>query len=74
MMPRGMGVRGEGNVKTKKLEIRNSKQIPMIKKHKIPNKLGFRFLNFGFECCGLFRISIFGFRIFWVVSWRDDKI
>jgi hypothetical protein len=36
--------------RTQKLEIRNSKQIQMMKKHKIPNKL---VLDLGFR---LFRI------------------
>jgi len=51
--------------KNSKLEIRNPKQIQMIKKQKIPNKLvsGFRFLDFGFDCfvCFGFRASDFGF-------------
>ncbi len=33
----------------KKLEIRNSKQIQMIKKQSKQARFGFRFLDFGFE-------------------------
>jgi hypothetical protein len=46
--------------KNSKLEIRNSKQIQMIKSNKIPNRL---VSDFGFEYFSLFRISSFGFRI-----------
>ena len=38
-------------------------------------RFGFRFSDFEFECCGLFRISRFGFRILIrdrVASWRDE--
>jgi hypothetical protein len=35
--------------KNPKHEIRNSKQIPMIKKRKIPNELVFRIPSFGFR-------------------------
>jgi hypothetical protein len=46
-----------------KLEIRNSKQIPIIKKQKILNEPVSDF-DLSFEFPGLFRISSFGFRIF----------
>ena len=46
-----------------KLEVRNSKQIQMITKHKIPNTVSAN-LEFGkFSNFGLFRISKFEFRI-----------
>jgi len=42
----------------------------MFKKQKILNGL-FWILNFGFAGFSLFRISIFGFRIFLLASWRN---
>ena len=57
--------KGMKSRKNSKLEIRNSKQIQMIKKYKISNNLvsDFRFLDFGSECfvCFGFRYSDFGF-------------
>src|SRR5919106_156931 len=48
-------------------QIRNSNLETNLNDHKrkIPNTLvwDFRFLDLGFECLGLFRISSFGFRI-----------
>ena len=57
--------------KNPKLEIRNLKQIQMIKTHEILNKLvsDFDFLISGF---GLFRISSFGISDFIsVASWHE---
>jgi len=51
------------NQKNSKLEIRNSKQIQMIKKQKFQTIL-FLIAFVGFDCPGLFRISLFGFWIF----------
>jgi len=52
-------------MKNSNVEIRNSKQIQMIKKQKNskPAHFGFRFLDFGFDCfiCFGFRASDFGF-------------
>jgi len=51
--------------KNSKLEIRNSKQIQMIKKHKIPNKLvtdfDFWISDLSAAVCFGFRASDFGF-------------
>ena len=53
------------NKKDKKLEIRNSKQIQMIKKHKIPNRLvsafDFWISDLTGSVCFGFRASDFGF-------------
>ena len=59
------GAKGAKDINLK-LEIRNSKQIQNDQKAQNlkQTRFGFRFSDFGSECFGLFRISIFGFRIF----------
>jgi hypothetical protein len=50
--------RNEKQRKSSKLEIRNSKQIQVIKKaqNSKPTRFGFPYFVFGFVCFGLFRI------------------
>jgi len=63
-------------VSSKKFESRNPKQIQMIGKHKIPNRLvsnfAFRFLDLSFSDCfgprGFFGASDFEFCF--VIAWR----
>jgi hypothetical protein len=57
--------KGEGS--NPKFEIRNSKQIQMFKKEKVLNG-PFWILNLGFAGFGLFRISIFRFRILLILA------
>jgi hypothetical protein len=61
-------------MRSKKLEIRNSKQIRMIKNRKFQNKLipNFKF-DFGFARLCLFRISSFGFRTLLWPACNDDR-
>ena len=60
---RSSGSKSELHEKTRnpKSEIRNKSKMGQKPKFQ---RSSFRFSSFGFESCGLFRISSFGFRIF----------
>jgi len=63
--PHRKGAKGMKSQKNSKLEIRSSKQIQIIKKHKISNKLvsdfNFWISNLSVSVCFGFRASDFGF-------------